>query len=98
MDVARCVCGEFITFILLIKLELEFSYAELEMKIGEVDRSRAIFAHAANICNPDVYVNFWDKWKDFETEHGNEDTIREMLRAKGSCSSSAVIKITRRQI
>ena len=82
MAVARCVCGEFITFILLIKLELDFSYAELEMKIGEVDRSRAIFAHAANICNPDVYVNFWDKWKDFETEHGNEDTIREMLRVK----------------
>ena len=57
-------------------------YAELEMKIGEVDRSRAIFAHCANICNPDVHVTFWDKWKDFETEHGNEDTIREMLRVK----------------
>ena len=57
-------------------------YAELEMKIGEIDRARAIFAHCANICNPDVHIKFWNKWKDFETEHGNEDTIREMLRVK----------------
>merc|ERR1711917_221520 len=27
-------------------------------------------------------IKFWNKWKDFETEHGNEDTIREMLRVK----------------
>lgn len=52
------------------------------MKIGEIDRARAIFAHCANICNPDVHIKFWNKWKDFETEHGNEDTIREMLRVK----------------
>ena len=28
------------------------------------------------------FQKFWDAWKDFETEHGNEDTIREMLRVK----------------
>jgi len=62
--------------------EMCLRYAELEMKIGEIDRARAIFAHCANICNPDVHIKFWNKWKDFETEHGNEDTIREMLRVK----------------
>ena len=67
----------------LLALTLFFlRYAELEMKIGEIDRARAIFAHCANICNPDVHIKFWNKWKDFETEHGNEDTIREMLRVK----------------
>ena len=28
------------------------------------------------------FQKFWESWKDFETEHGNEDTIREMLRVK----------------
>ena len=51
-------------------------------KLGETDRARAIFSHAANMCNPDVQKEFWSKWESFETEHGNEDTIREMLRVK----------------
>ena len=51
-------------------------------KLGETDRARAIFTHAANLCNPDVHKDFWSKWESFETEHGNEDTIREMLRVK----------------
>ena len=28
--------------------------------------------------------DFWGAWKDFEVRHGNEDTIREMLRIKRS--------------
>ena len=27
---------------------------------------------------------FWDTWKEFEIKHGNEDTVREMLRIKRS--------------
>ena len=57
-------------------------YVELERKIGEIDRARAIFAHCSNLCNPDIHKVFWESWKEFETEHGNEDTIREMLRVK----------------
>ena len=85
MEVEKCVSGNctlFQTLFLANNLEIFFRYAELEMKIGEIDRARAIFAHCANICNPDVHIKFWNKWKDFETEHGNEDTIREMLRVK----------------
>lgn len=29
-------------------------------------------------------ADFWAAWKDFEVRHGNEDTIREMLRVKRS--------------
>ena len=88
MEVGKCVSG--IDFSVKIDQSpfitgfdpIFLRYAELEMKIGEIDRARAIFAHCANICNPDVHIKFWNKWKDFETEHGNEDTIREMLRVK----------------
>lgn len=29
-------------------------------------------------------ANFWQVWKEFEIKHGNEDTVREMLRIKRS--------------
>merc|ERR1711936_1478405 len=28
--------------------------------------------------------DFWQIWKEFEVKHGNEDTLREMLRIKRS--------------
>ena len=31
-----------------------------------------------------VTSNFWQVWKEFEVRHGNEDTMREMLRIKRS--------------
>ena len=31
-----------------------------------------------------VSNKFWDSWRDFETRHGNEDTLKEMLRIKRS--------------
>ena len=29
-------------------------------------------------------ADFWQTWKEFEVKHGNEDTLREMLRIKRS--------------
>ncbi|MBN3286370.1 SYF1 factor, partial [Polyodon spathula] len=31
---------------------------------------------------------FWQTWKEFEIRHGNEDTIREMLRIKRSIQAT----------
>ena len=31
---------------------------------------------------------FWDTWKKFEVNHGNEDTVREMLRIKRSVQAT----------
>ena len=50
--------------------EMCLRYAELEKKVGEIDRARAIYSHCANLCNPDIqkvksiktlnfYVNFF---------------------------------------
>ncbi|CAG0892204.1 unnamed protein product [Cyprideis torosa] len=59
-------------------------FADLERKLGEIDRARAIYAHCSEMCDPRVTAEFWQTWKDFEVKHGNEDTIREMLRIKRS--------------
>ena len=36
------------------------------------------------MCDPRVTQDFWQVWKEFEVKHGNEDTLREMLRIKRS--------------
>lgn len=64
--------------------EMCLKFADLEMKMGEIDRARAIFAHCSQMCDPRTEANFWNCWKNFEIKHGNEDTIREMLRIKRS--------------
>lgn len=64
------------------KIHLEF--AKLETKLGEIDRARAIYAHCSEMCDPRVTPEFWEIWTNFEVAHGNEDTVREMLRIKRS--------------
>ena len=84
-------------------------FSDLETKLGEIDRARAIYAHASQICDPRVRIHpslyrylefryfwcfvqvtqkFWQTWKEFEIKHGNEDTVREMLRIKRSVQAT----------
>ena len=56
----------------------------MERKLGEIDRARAIYAHASQFCDPRVHPKFWQEWNNFEIETGSEDTFREMLRIKRS--------------
>lgn len=64
--------------------EMCLRFANLEQKLGEIDRARAIFAHASQFCDPRSQVQFWKEWNSFEIDHGSEDTFREMLRIKRS--------------
>lgn len=60
-------------------------YAKLETRLGEVDRGRAIWQYGAQFsgdCNK--YRSYWTAWEEFEVEHGNEETYKEMLRIKRS--------------
>lgn len=57
-------------------------YASMERALGEIDRARAIYVHAAQFCDPRTVVSFWKAWHDFEVAHGNEDTYSEMARIK----------------
>ena len=100
-------------------------FADMESKLGEIDRSRAIYSYCSQICDPrvsrhttvfsssrrhlvspcrlfffsdltqdaflhlvQVTASFWQSWKEFEIRHGNEDTIREMLRIKRSVQAT----------
>ncbi|KAJ3741858.1 hypothetical protein DFH05DRAFT_255105 [Lentinula detonsa] len=64
--------------------EMCLLFAALERKLGEIDRARAIYAHASQFCDPRVNPQFWSEWNAFEYETGSEDTFREMLRIKRS--------------
>ena len=59
-------------------------FADMEKRLGEIDRARAIYAHASQFCDPRSNPGFWSKWEAFEVQHGNEDTFKEMLRVKRS--------------
>ncbi|SOV07008.1 Pre-mRNA-splicing factor SYF1 [Ustilago sp. UG-2017a] len=59
-------------------------FADLERKLGEIDRARAIYAHASQFCDPRTHTEFWKQWNQFEIETGSENTFREMLRIKRS--------------
>ena len=62
--------------------------ASLERGLGEVDRARAILAHGAQFADPRLDDHYWQTWRDFEVQHGNEDTFREMLRVKRSVETA----------
>ncbi|SPO02631.1 related to SYF1 - synthetic lethal with CDC40 [Cephalotrichum gorgonifer] len=59
-------------------------FADMEKRLGEIDRARAIYGHASQFCDPRTNPQFWSKWESFEVQHGNEDTFKEMLRIKRS--------------
>jgi len=64
------------------------SFAALEARLGEIDRARAVFAHAAPLTDPSTDAGFWDAWHAFEVDAGNEDTFREMLRVRRAVAAA----------
>lgn len=62
-------------------------YANLEKKLGEIDRTRAIYVHCSQFCPPAQNSDFWEEWSKFEVDHGNVDTVREMFRIKRSVTA-----------
>lgn len=61
------------------------NFATLEIKLGEIDRARAIYTHASQFADPRKHEeSFWKLWHDFEVAHGSELTFLEMLRIKRS--------------
>lgn len=63
-------------------------FADMETKLGEIDRARTIYGHCSQMCDPRITQEFWQTWKEFEIRHGNEDTMREMLRIKRSIQAT----------
>jgi pre-mRNA-splicing factor SYF1 len=94
---ARCGCGlpSFrsldmfdVAFFLEQVKDMCLRFAAMEALHGEAERARALYVHASTYCDPRTNVVFWKTWQDFEVEHGNEETFREMLRIKRSVATS----------
>ena len=63
-------------------------FADMERKLGEIDRSRAIWRYGAQFADPRRDLLFWQRWRQFEEAHGNEDTFRDMLRVQRAVETS----------
>lgn len=49
--------------------EMCLRFAEMETKLGEVDRARAIYAHCSQICDPRVSFPSCDKTSNNQTNY-----------------------------
>ena len=72
-DMSRAICLEF---------------ADMECKLGEIDRARMIFVHGSQFGDPRREMGYWKVWREFEEAHGNEETFREMLRIQRSVEAA----------
>lgn len=68
-------------------------FSELEKRLGEIDRARQILSHGAQMSDPAKNPEYWDSWKSFELEHGNEETFGEFLRIRRSVQSKFNVDI-----
>ena len=67
-------------------VELCIQYARLETEVNQIERARKVFEHAAQFANPNrtEMNDLWEKWKDFEIDHGSEATYKDMKRVRRS--------------
>ena len=57
-------------------------FIELEVSVGEIDRTRALYQYCAAYSDPRVEVQFWSNYNEFELQYGNIDTFKDMIRTK----------------
>jgi pre-mRNA-splicing factor SYF1 len=43
--------------------EMCLRFADMERKLGEIDRARAIYTHCSQMCDPRITAEFWNTWK-----------------------------------
>lgn len=65
-------------------IEMCIEYCWMEAKLGQINRARKLLEHASQFANPGKpdFEFFWDVWKNFEIEHGSEDSYKEMKRVR----------------
>ena len=68
-------------------IDMCLRFADLETKLGELVRARALFVHAANFSDPKKATAFWSRWQEWETTHGNEESFLDHLRLKRSLAT-----------
>lgn len=69
-------------------MEISLDYFALENDLNEVDRARTILKFAVQFATEKTAPLLWKVWKDFEQDHGSEETYKEMLRIQMSYHAS----------
>ncbi|CRH02786.1 pre-mRNA-splicing factor SYF1, putative [Plasmodium relictum] len=64
--------------------EICMLYIDMEYKLNEYERVRALYIYTAQFTNPLAHSDFYQAWREFEALHGNEYTFRDMIRIKRS--------------
>ncbi|CRG96996.1 pre-mRNA-splicing factor SYF1, putative [Plasmodium gallinaceum] len=64
--------------------EMCMLYIDMEYKLNEYERVRALYIYTAQFTNPLTQSDFYQAWREFEVLHGNEYTFRDMIRIKRS--------------
>jgi pre-mRNA-splicing factor SYF1 len=73
-------------------IDIGLKFANIERKLGEIDRVRTIYQYIAQFCDgkSPEQQKFWSKWNEFEIYHGNEDTYKEMMRVQRTSKFNTV--------
>ena len=59
-----------------------------ESRIACMNDFMLLLSQCTHVYNTQIFGKFWDAWKDFEMQHGNDNTLTEMLRVKRSVLAS----------
>jgi len=63
-------------------VEFCLEYCRLEQELGEIKRARKLLEHASQFANPKNSNEFWEFWKNFEIQNGDETSFKEMKRSR----------------
>lgn len=77
-------------------VEIGMKYANIECKLGEIDRARGICVHLSQFCDPnksEFYKEFFTFWEKFEIKHGNVETYQEMENIKKIIASKYSLNV-----
>ncbi|MCQ2821090.1 MAG: hypothetical protein MJ252_27845, partial [archaeon] len=76
--------------------EIGVKFANIECKLGEIERARTIYKHISQFCDPEKDENkmeFWDKWEKFELEQGTAETFQDMESIKRNVQSKFSLNV-----
>jgi pre-mRNA-splicing factor SYF1 len=65
-------------------MDICVEYSRIETEAGQIERARKLLEHAAQFANPakEELAFIWEMWKNFEVQHGTEETYKELKRVR----------------
>ncbi|KAH3900325.1 uncharacterized protein SCODWIG_01701 [Saccharomycodes ludwigii] len=67
-------------------------FAKLEIAVNEFTRARAILKYGVQLASVLTFAKVWDFWREFELDHGDRNTFKDILKLKRSTEEKFVIE------